>query len=44
MEKTELSDDERKLILEYRSLSPEMKEEVLKKIRIENQSEKLVLR
>lgn len=44
MKKAELSDDERKLILEYRSLSSEMKEEVLKKIRIENQSEKLVLR
>jgi len=44
MQKTELSDDERELILKYRSLSPEMKAEVLKRIKSKNQSEKFALR
>lgn len=44
MQKAELSDDERELILKYRSLSPEMKAKILEKISAENQSEKFALR
>lgn len=44
IEKAELSDDEYELILKYRSLSPEMKAEVIKKIRTEKQTEKFALR
>lgn len=40
MQKSELSDDECNLILKYRSMSPEMKSEVLEKISGEKQSEK----
>jgi hypothetical protein len=44
MQKTELSDDERELILKYRNLSPKMKAEVLEKIRNGIQREKFALR
>lgn len=44
MQKTELSDDERELILKYRSLSPEMKAEFLEKMGNKKQSEKFALR
>ena len=40
MQKTELSDDERKLILKYRSMSPEMKTAILEKICAEKQFKK----
>lgn len=44
IKKAELSDDERELILKYRSLSPEKKNEVLEKIGNKKQSENLALR
>ena len=40
MQKAELSDDERELILKYRSMSPEMKTAILEKICAEKQFEK----
>ena len=40
LQKSELSDDERKLILKYRSMSPEMKTAVLEKICAEKQFKK----
>ena len=40
MQKAELSDDERKLILKYRSMSPEMKTAILEKICAEKQFKK----